>query len=457
MFSPQKFKGKKACVLGMGKSGISCARLLKRQGFEVLISDSRAIPQPTGLEGIEIETGGHSQAVFDCDFIIKSPGIIPRHPILNKLRKLKKPIFSELETACAFVPKSCKIFAITGTNGKTTTTVMLSEIMNAHCLNEKKGQKVYTVGNIGKPFSSVADSIEEGSIIVIEVSSYQLEDSTYFKPYVSALLNITPDHEEHHGSLKKYIEAKGKIFKYQTASCAFITNGADCQCVNFIKKAKCKVLSFSSTPRHSVRVDAFYDGDEMIFADDYRIKPPKLILGIHNIENAMAASLMAFAAGVSQKDVQDGFDTFNCLEHRIEFFCEYKGIKCYNDSKATNIDSTLTALKALQSDNKIWIILGGRGKGAPYKPLLPYLNRFCKHAVLIGEDAPNIKQQLSGRFPATEKSDLQNAVEYIFSQAKKGDIVLLSPACASFDQFKDFEQRGEVFKQIVKDYVEKHK
>lgn len=456
MFSPKKFKGKKACVLGMGKSGISCARLLKRQGFDVLISESGVMPVPTGLEGIETETGGHTEAVFKCDFAVKSPGISPRHPVLAKLRKLKKPVFSELETACAFIPKNCKIFAITGTNGKTTTTVMLSEIMKAHCLSEKKNRKVYTVGNIGKPFSSVADSIEPGSIVVIEVSSYQLEDSTYFKPYVSALLNITPDHEEHHGSLTKYIAAKGKIFKDQTPNCSFISNGADGRCVKFMKKAPCKVLAFSSTPRHSVKVDAFYDGDEMIFSDGYHIKPPKLMIGIHNIENAMAASLMAFAAKVKQKDVQTGFNTFNCPEHRIEFFCEYKGIKCYNDSKATNIDSTLTALKTLQSENKIWIILGGRGKGAPYKPLLPFLNRFCKHAVLIGEDSKNIKQQLSGRFPATEKGDLQNAVEYIFSKAQKGDILLLSPACASFDQFKDFEHRGQVFKQIVKEYVRKH-
>lgn len=456
MFSPKRFKGKKACVLGMGKSGISCARLLKRQGFKVLISDSRVIPVPTGLDGIQAETGGHSDAVYKCDFIIKSPGISPRSAVIKKLKKLKKPIFSELEAACAFIPKNCKIFAITGTNGKTTTTVMLSEIMKACCLNEKKNRKVYTVGNIGKPFSSVADAIEPGSIIVIEVSSYQLEDSTFFKPFISALLNITPDHEEHHGSLKKYIAAKGKIFSSQKGRGAFITNGGDPLCVKFIKKAKCKVLTFSSTPRHSVRVDAFFDGDEMIFANGCHIKPPKLLLGIHNIENAMAASLMAFAAKAKQKDVQDGFDTFNCLEHRIELFCQYKGIKCYNDSKATNIDSTLTALKALQSENKIWIILGGRGKGAPYKPLIPFLNKFCKHAVLIGEDSANIKQQLSGRFPATEKGDLKTAVEYIFAKAQKGDIMLLSPACASFDQFKDFEHRGKMFKQIVKEYIKKH-
>lgn len=457
MYSHQRFKGKKACVLGMGKSGISCARLLKRQGFDVLISEEHSVPVATGLEGIEAETGGYSKSVYECDFFVKSPGIPPSHPVLKELKKLKKPIFSEIEIAVAYAPKDCKVFAITGTNGKTTTTVMLSEIMHAHCRLEGKARKVYTVGNIGKPFASVSDKIEPGSIIVIEVSSYQLEDSTYFRPYVSAVLNITPDHIEHHGSLKKYINAKTKVFSNQTARQAFITNGSDKECVKMMKSAKCRVYSFSSTPHHPVRIDVFYDGDEMIFASGPRIKPPKLALGIHNIENAMAASLMAFSAGVSEQAVQEGFDTFNCLEHRIEHFADFNGISCFNDSKATNVDSTLIALKALQSEHKIWLILGGRDKGAPYKPLFAYMEKFCKHAVLIGEASPLIKQQLTGRFPATEKGDIKAAVEYIFSLAKPGDILLLSPACSSFDQFKDFEDRGNKFKEIVQNYIKSHK
>ena len=457
MYTHLKFKNKKACVLGMGKSGISCARLLKRQGVKVLLSEENVLPVATGLEGIDVEVGGHSQAVYESDFVVKSPGISHSHPVIKKLKKLGKPVFSEVEIAMAYTPKDCQVFAITGTNGKTTTTMMLSEIMKAHAKEEGLGRKVYTVGNIGKPFSSVADKIEAGSIIVIEVSSYQLEDSSYFRPFSSSILNITPDHLEHHGGLKKYIEAKAKIFADQTARQSLIINGSDKHCLKLIERAKCKVFSFSSTPHHQVRIDVFYDGDEMIFADGYRIKPPKLLIGIHNVENAMAASLMAFAAGVSQSAVQEGFDTFNCVEHRIEYFADYKGIKCYNDSKATNVDSTVTALKALQSANRIWLILGGRDKGAPYKPLLPFLNNFCKHAVLIGEASPIIKQALSGRFPATEKGDLKSAVEFILSSAQEGDIMLLSPACASFDQFKDFEDRGKQFKQMVADYIKAHK
>jgi len=457
MYTHSKFKDKKACVLGMGKSGIACARLLQRQGIDVMLSDENVIPVPQSLKDMKVETGGHSQAVFDSDFIIKSPGISHSKEIIKKLKKLGKPIFSEVEVAAAYAPEDCKIFAVTGTNGKTTTTMMLSEIMAAYVKKEGLGRKVYTVGNIGKPFASVADKIEPGSIVVIEVSSYQLEDSTFFHPYCSAILNITPDHLEHHGSFANYVKAKAKIFKYQTAEESLILNGGDENCLALMKQAKCKVFSFSSTPHHQVRIDVIYDGDEMIFANGSHIKPPKLLIGIHNIENAMAASLMAFAAGVDEKSVQSGFDTFNCIEHRIEYFADYKGIKCYNDSKATNVDSTVIALKALQSANKIWLILGGRDKRAPYKPLLPFLNNYCKQVVLIGEATPIIKKELAGRFPAVEKGDMKNAVSYILSSAQPGDIMLLSPACSSFDQFQDFEDRGRKFKQIVLDYIKAHK
>ncbi len=449
MFSVKKYKNKKVCVLGMGKSGVACAHLLRAKGFKVLLSENSAQPVAEGLKGVEVETGGHTDKVLACGFVVKSPGIEPHTPILKKIKELKIPIFSEIEIARAFAPKDCKIFAVSGTNGKTTTTVMLSEIMKAHCTLERKGRKVYTVGNIGQPFSSVAAKVKSGGIVVMEVSSYQLEDSSYFKPFCGCILNITPDHLEHHGSLQKYIAAKEKIFTDQTSRDYFVTNGSDKHCVKMLKSCRAAKVCFSSKARHIVQVAAFFDGDEMIFANGAHIKPPKLLMGIHNIENAMCASLMAFAYGVSPKAVQKGFDTFNCLEHRIEYFAEHKGIKCYNDSKATNVDSTITALKALGGNKNIWVILGGRGKGAPYKPLLGYLNKFCKHAVLIGEDAPNIKNQLSGSFPMTEKGTLEKAARFIFKQAAKGDVMLLSPACASFDQFKDFEDRGVKFKALV--------
>ena len=431
MYDHKKFKGKKACVLGMGKSGAAAAKLLKRRGFEVLVYDDAKTAEVPAAK------------IFECGFMVKSPGILPSHKILKKFKKTGRPVFSEIEIAIASAPKSVKIFAITGTNGKSTATELMAQVLRAHA--KGKNKKVYALGNVGRPFADFADTMPAGSLLALEVSSYQLEDSSYFKPDISALLNITPDHLEHHGSLKKYAAAKCKIFEHQGLGQAFITNGADKNCVKELKKAKCRVFTFSSTPKHSVRVDVFYDGDELIFADGRRLKPPKHLPGMHNIENAMAVALMAFAAGVSAKSVQKGFDSFKGLEHRIEFFAEHKGIKCYNDSKATNVDSSVTALKALQSQNKIWLILGGREKGFPYDPLLPLIKKYCKEIVLIGEAAPNIKRTLGG----TKKGDIKSAVAYILGKAKAGDIMLLSPACASFDQFKNFEDRGRQFKQAV--------
>jgi len=456
MYVHKKFKGRKACVLGMGKSGIAAAKLLKRQGFDVLISEEASLPAPK-LKGIEIETNGHSAKVYDCGFMVKSPGISHAHEVIKKFKKLGKPVFSEIEIAVAYAPKNIKIFAITGTNGKTTATELLSQVLRAHAKLEGKNRKVYTVGNVGNPFADYADTMPPGSLVAAEVSSYQLEDSAYFRPDISALLNITPDHLEHHGSFKKYTGAKCKIFKYQTPKQAFITNGADKTCVKELKKAKCQVLTFSATPKHSVRVNVFYDGDELIFSNGCRLKPPKHLIGMHNIENAMAVALMAFAGGISAKALQKGFDTFKGLEHRIEYFAEHKGVKCYNDSKGTNVDSTVIALKALQSDNKIWLILGGREKGFPYTPLIPFLEKHCKEIVLIGEAAGNIKRALGKEFTATDKRDIYHAIEYIFAKAKAGDIMLLSPACASFDQFKNYEDRGKKFKASVLEYINANK
>ena len=457
MFSFKKFKGKTAGVIGLGKSGQAAAKFLYKQGFNVILADSRSLPLPIGLESIEVFTGGFPKQFFDCDFFIKSPGISNFEPVIKKIKALQKPVFSEIEIALAFIPKSVKVFAVSGTNGKSTTTVMLGEILKEHVKEIKSKQKVYVAGNIGTPLTSYADKIEENSLIVLEVSSYQLEDSTYFKPFCSAILNITPDHLDHHGGIDNYIFAKSKIFKQQNKDDFFITNGGDSVCVGLLKKAKSRVLTFSSEVKHSVRVDVFYDGDELIFSSGAHLKPPKLLVGLHNIENAMAAALMAFAGGVSQKAVQKGFDIFNCLEHRIEYFAEFKGIKCYNDSKATNIESTIPALKSFSSANKIWLILGGRHKGSPYTPLLPYLQKYCKQAVLIGESSPIIKQDIGPYFPVVEKGNLKAAVEYIFSQAKRGDVLLLSPACSSFDQFTDFEDRGRKFKKIVLDYIKSKK
>jgi UDP-N-acetylmuramoylalanine--D-glutamate ligase len=449
MFKVEDFKGKKAGILGFGRSGRECAELLKRNGFQVFISEEKTLPVSSKIKGVPMESGGHTDRVLECDFIIKSPGISAYNPIIKKIKKRGIKIFSELEVAAAFLPKDRKIFAITGTNGKTTSTEMLGQILKMHCKDEKKKRKVFVVGNIGAPLSAVADKVPSGSLIVLEVSSYQLEDSGYFKPDYAAILNITPDHLVHHGGFDRYLSAKRRIFKDQAPKDYLVINGGDSNCVKFAKNAKSVLLAFSSAPDHKIKVDVFYDGDEMVFATGEHIKPPKAAMGTHNVENAMAAALMAFAAGVNVKNVQKAFNSFAAIEHRIELFAQRGGIKYFNDSKATNVDSTLVALKAMPENAKrIWLILGGRDKGAPYSPLEPYLKLRAK-TVLIGEAAPIIYKQLAGKVFCVNKGDIPTAVSYISAKAKRGDIVLLSPACASFDQFKDYEERGRFFKKTV--------
>ncbi len=449
MFNKNKYK--KACVVGIGKSGRGVACLLRERGYDVLISEEAFIPHVDSFQlpsGVRVETGGHTKAVFESDFVVKSPGIFPKSQVLLECKKRKIPVFSELETALAFAPKGVIVFAITGTNGKTTTTSLLGEILDEHCRREGKGRRAFTSGNIGTPVSSVVKELKEGDFLVIEVSSYQLEDSTYFRPKYACILNVTPDHLDHHGGMSNYVKAKAKVFKNQRAGDVLVLNGADAACAEVSGKAKGELLAFSTHPNHLLKTDVFFDGDEIIFSEGHQLRPPHL-KGIHNVENAMAAALMAFAAGVSGAVIQDVFDRFAAMEHRIEQFAYHRGVIYVNDSKATNVDSTVTALKSFDKSRNIWLILGGRDKGYSYAALLPYLKDHCKRVLTVGECMDKIERELDGGFPVTRCWDLPRAVDYAFENAAKGDIVLLSPACSSFDQFKDFEERGRVFKQLV--------
>lgn len=454
MFKPEKWIGKKACILGVGKSGRGAAEILVKNGFSVLISEEARVSHADKLplsSGIEVETGGHSPRIYECDFWIKSPGIFPRNPELLEAKKRGIPVFSELEVALAFMPKKVRVFAVTGTNGKTTTTALLGAILQEDALRKKKGRQVHVCGNIGCPVSLCAPKVKEGDDLVIEVSSYQLEDSSYFRPDIACVLNVTPDHLEHHGGMKGYIKAKGRIFKRQRAKDVLVLNGADTVCAEFSEKAKGTVLAFSTHPKHLLKTDVFFDGDELIFSEGHQIRPPHL-KGIHNIENSMTAALMALSAGVSAETIQVVFDRFEEMEHRIEQFAYHRGVVYVNDSKATNLDSTITALKSFEKCRNIWLILGGRDKGSSYEVLLPYLQDYCKQVLSIGEAMDKIERELKG-FPVIRCETLENAVKTAMDGAVKGDIVLLSPACASFDQFKDFEERGKVFKRLVNAHV----
>ncbi len=450
MFKPQAWQGKKAGVLGLGKSGRAVATLLCAHGLPVLISEEAVVAQPQQFAfpgKIEIETGGHSPALLACDFWVKSPGISPRAPILLEAKKHNIPVYSELEVALAFMPKNVRVFAVTGTNGKTTATSLLGEILKADAAQQGRSRNVWVCGNIGSPVSLCVPNVQPGDDVVIEVSSYQLEDSTYFRPQVACLLNITPDHLDHHGNMRNYIKAKGKVFKNQCAKDVLVVNGADVSCVQLSEKAKSRVLAFATYPKHLLKTAVFFDGDELIFSEGYQLRPPHL-KGIHNVENAMAAALMAFSVGVPAQTVQEVFDRFQAMEHRIEQFAEHHGVIYVNDSKATNLDSTITALKSFDKCQNIWLILGGRDKGASYEVLRPYLKDYCKCVLTIGEAMDKIERELPG-YPVTRCDTLAKAVDVAMTQAKRRDVVLLSPACASFDQFKSFEERGKIFKQLV--------
>ena len=448
MFNYADFLGQKACVLGSGKSGCAVAELLAAYGMDVLISDSNPNPQLQPSLHIEVETGGHTPHVFTCGFFVKSPGILPSSHVLQAAKAQNIPVFSELEVALSFLPKDVRVFAVTGTNGKTTTTALLGEILKHRAAQDNKGQQVWVCGNIGNPVSQCVRQVQEGDIVVIEVSSYQLEDSTYFHPHVACLLNVTPDHLDHHGNMDNYVKAKGRMFQEQTPQDIAVLNAADAICAQLSGQIQSEVRAFSAQPKHWIKTDVFFDGDELIFSQGYHLHPPKLI-GLHNVENAMAAALMALADGVDSEDIQTVFNQFKPIEHRIEPAGEIKGVTYINDSKATNLDSTITALKSFDTKKNIWLILGGRDKGASYEVLLPYLKDHCKQVLSIGECMDKIERELHGDFPITRCDTLDKAVIYAAKHAVKDDVVLLSPACASFDQFKSYEERGNVFKELV--------
>ena len=448
MFKLANFPGLKAAVLGGGKSGQAVAQLLAAHGCDVLISDENTTSLAVPSAHITVEVGGHTEQVFLADFIVKSPGIFPGSAVLLKARELGIPVFSELEVALSFLPPGVQVLAVTGTNGKTTTTTLLGEILAKKFSRENFVNKAIVCGNIGNPISACVEKASKGDALVIEVSSYQLEDSTYFHPHIAGLLNITPDHLDHHNGMKNYVAAKARIFKDQTAADVAVLNAADGVCAQLVEDIKSEIWAFSAQPKHWMKTDVFYDGDELIFSEGYHLHPPKL-RGIHNVENAMAAALMALRAGATPEDVQAAFDDFKVMEHRIEPVATVREVIYINDSKATNLDSTITALKSFDKAKNIWLILGGRDKGASYEVLLPFLKDHCNCILSIGECMDKIEKELHGAFPIIRCGTLEKAISYAYEHARAGDVVLLSPACASFDQFKSFEHRGEVFKELV--------
>jgi UDP-N-acetylmuramoylalanine--D-glutamate ligase len=452
-FDPKNYKrGKMAGVLGLGRSGQSAAKLLLKKGYKVLGSDSRPKAELTvALKGlskaIKWEWSGHSERLLKCAFVVKSPGIKPDLPIFKKLADKKIPVYSELEIALAY-SKAKAVVAITGTNGKSTTTQLTWEIFKTGL---PRGRTAILGGNIGIPISTTAPASKPKDVIVIECSSYQLEDSVRIEPRAAAILNVTADHLDHHGSMEAYVAAKAKVFREQGPGDACVFNADDPIVFKLSRECFAVRLYFGNKAPH---VHAWEEKGKLHFKlpgwkKERTLIPPKLP-GRHNLENAMAAALLAFARGIKPAAIQNAFKKFKGVEHRLEDCGKVRGTAVVNDSKATNVDSTVVALKAFEPSGKhLLLILGGLHKGFPYTPLKPWIDKTVKGILTIGAAARRIEEDLAGMAPIFPCGTLETAVDAGLRIAQKGDILLLSPACASFDQFRDFEDRGRRFKALV--------
>lgn len=445
-----ELKNKRVLVVGLGKSGIAAARFLKARGAQVTVSDIR----PAGLiaelpalldAGIMVESGSHGILTFRRqDLIVVSPGVPSNTPELSTVRALGIPIIGELELGSEFLEG--QIVAITGSNGKTTTTTLIGEILKA------SGKPTLVGGNIGKPVvDMVAESTPE-NWSVLEVSSFQLETIKTFRPRIALVLNITPDHLDRHGSFGAYAAAKTRITENQTAEDFLILNAEDEPTKLVAAKTKAQIYWFS--PRRQVKQGAFVHGESILFRaqEGGEVEPIMPVAeiplaGAHNVENVLAAVCAARLAGVESHVIREAVAAFHAVEHRLEFVRDLNGVRWFNDSKATNVDATTKAVESFPGG--IWLILGGKDKDSDYSTLSSLLRTRVKAVITIGSAAEKIESQLAGVVKIERAGTMERAVAWARQQAKAGDVVLLAPACASFDQFENYEHRGRVFKQLV--------
>src|SRR6266853_3698854 len=453
-----ELKNKRVLVVGLGRSGVSSAIFLQEHGAKVIVSDSKREAQlqsevPSLLDrGISIETGQHGERTFrDQDLIVVSPGVPSDQPQLQHARTLGIPVIGEVELAFRFLKG--KVLAITGSNGKTTTTTLVGEIL------AKSGKKTLVGGNIGTPVISLAGQSTPDTMVVLEVSSFQLESIEQFCPWIAAVLNITPDHLDRHHTFQAYVDAKARIFEKQHAGRAgekqnasdfAVLNADDPTCVALKDKVKGSLLWFSRKQR--VENGAFVNGDQIVFRQNGQEQPVLSrsdiqLKGEHNLENVLAAVAMAMVAGCTPQQVRQAVKEFRAVEHRLELAATINGVTFYNDSKATNVDATMKALESFPAN--IHIILGGKDKGSDYTMLNDLLRQRAKRVYTIGAAAAKIESQIASAAEIVPSHTLENAIRNASESAQAGDVVLLAPACASFDQFQNYEHRGRVFKEVV--------
>jgi UDP-N-acetylmuramoylalanine--D-glutamate ligase len=452
----EELKGKKVTVVGLARSGVAAARLLQAVGADVTVADAKEEAKLTEVlarldrSAIRVIVGaGYESALDEAQIVVVSPGVPTELDILNIVRARHVPVIGELELAYRFL--DAPVVAVTGTNGKSTTVTLIGLLLKEH------GKRVFVGGNLGIPLSEAAlktyGSGSQGSpydYVIAEVSSFQLETIARFRPWIAALLNITPDHLDRYPALAPYVAAKGRIFENQTPDDYALLNYDDERVLAFRNGVRAHALGFSQMG--SVNEGTFLDGDELVLRfKGQRHSICKMseirIPGAHNVANAMAASMVAHVCGCPPDVMRRVLSTFPGLEHALELIRERNGVRFINDSKGTNVDATMKALESL--DSPIVLIAGGKDKGGDFGKLRDVVTRRVKQLVLIGEAAPRIQQMLEGLKPISHASSFRDAVEVAAQSARSGEVVLLSPACASFDMFADYQDRGRQFKALV--------
>jgi UDP-N-acetylmuramoylalanine--D-glutamate ligase len=449
-----ELNNKRVLVVGLGKSGVASALFLKARGARVTVSDTKPQEQlgaeiPLLLDqGIVVETGGHGDRTFQGqDLIVVSPGVPADTPVLVQARALGERVIGEVELASQFLPGG--IVAVTGSNGKTTTTTLTGEIVAAG------GFPTVVGGNIGTPAISLVERATPETIVVLEVSSFQLETIQTFRPKIAVVLNVTPDHLDRHHSFAAYVDAKARIFENQQADDFAILNADDPNCAELAVRTKAQVFWFSR--KREEKQGAYVSSGRIFFRGSGGAREIMLVSeiplkGAHNLENVLAGVCAGALLGCEPQQTRQAVRNFKAVEHRLEYVATIRGVEYFNDSKATNVDATVKALESFPAN--IHLILGGKDKGSDYTVLNDLLRQRVKRVYTIGAAAKKIEAQIEGAAEIVQAGTLESAVKRATAVAQEGDIVLLAPACASFDQFRNYEHRGKVFKEVVRELAE---
>jgi len=445
--------GKKVLVMGAARSGIACAKFLTARGATVALNDSQPL-EKWSAEALALKSSGvgilpgeaPGWLLDNLDLVVISPGVPTKAIPLRYAERAGAEVIGEVELASRYLKG--RIVAITGSNGKTTTTSLVAKLLADAGLPTQVG------GNIGTPLISLVESSHDDGWTVVELSSFQLETIKEFHPTVAVVLNVTPNHMDRYESFTDYAAAKHRIFMNQAPGDVAILNADDEVVSSWASGLRAHVAKFSV--KQQLEEGLFLRGREIVsrttagervllMAGEMKLR------GRHNVENVLAALAAGLACGAAPDSMRQTIENFEPVEHRLEFVTENRGVKFYNDSKATSVDATLKALEAFENEaGKIVLILGGRGKKAPYAPLATLVGQKVRKLILLGEDAETIARELGALAPSERASDMKDAVAISFQAAQPGDIVLLAPACASFDMFESFEHRGSAFKSEVK-------